>query len=131
MEKPASCERLQSSLTPGSVPADSMSRPTLQQGQSRAISQAYSAFTSAPAAEAAVVVAQAASRARTPHFQRHAPREEGLDNDAVNCQRGGRGVGEVMSAAAGTATLQVMDSAKEAQVCGGFTFISWRASPRL
>lgn len=42
--KSAICERLQSFLTPSSVPADSMSRPTLQQGQSRAISQAYSAL---------------------------------------------------------------------------------------
>lgn len=48
-EKLGICKRLQSFLTVSSVPADSMSRPGQQQGQSRAISQTYSALLSPPA----------------------------------------------------------------------------------
>lgn len=49
-DDPASCEKLQSFLTLSSIPANSMSRPKLQQGQSHAISQAYSALPGPAAA---------------------------------------------------------------------------------
>lgn len=80
-ERPASCERLQSFLILSSIPADSMSHPTLQQGQSHAISQAYSALLH-PCSSS--IQAHVVLGLHKVYFHCHAPSEEGLDNDAVN-----------------------------------------------
>lgn len=83
-EKLSNCERLQSFLTLSSIPADSMSRPTLQQGQSHAIFQAYSALPwpctrrSSSSFQGCVVPGL-----RKVYFNRHAPQEEELGKETV------------------------------------------------
>lgn len=79
-EKLASCERLQSFLTRSSIPADSMSHPTLQQGQSRVIPQAYSALLRPCSSSIQGLVVPGLHKV---YFHCHASRKEGLDDDAV------------------------------------------------
>jgi len=95
--KPASCERLQSFLTLSSVPADSMSHPTMQQGQSRAISQAYSALQRPQD--------PGPCKAGTPQSLLSVPRSTGgrIGQWCHNCHT----VRGSISATAGTAVLEV------------------------
>lgn len=72
-----SCGRLQSFLTPSSVPADSMSHPTPQQGPKLLRFFRFTQPYRAPAAAAPV------PRLRRVYFIGHAPREAGLASDTV------------------------------------------------
>lgn len=58
-----------------------MSRPTMQQGQSRAISQAYSALLGPSSSSSIQGLVE--PRLHKVYFHCHAPQEEGLGNDAI------------------------------------------------
>lgn len=59
-----------------------MSHPTLQQGQSHAISQAYSALLR-PCSSSSTIQGLVVPGLHNDYFHCHAPQKEGLDNDAV------------------------------------------------